>query len=163
SMTILDASGAVLRTVGASANPATGIVSSNPSYGFFAPASGTYYVKLVGANMSASQSSAYTLDLHRLALAQGTQDLPTLGQTGTIYAWLSGNTLDITGPTGYGFGITGAWTQKTVTDSHGLVSSTYTVSTGALSIALGGGSFLMTPVKGSTLTVTTAGQINGQV
>src|SRR5205085_318336 len=106
-LTILDAKGTVLKSIGASPNPNTGLMSSNPSYGFIAPASGVYTVKLTGNNVSALHPAAYTLDLHRLALAQGTQDVQTLAQTGSMYAWLNGDTLDLTGPTGYGFGISG--------------------------------------------------------
>ena len=46
-----------------------------------------------------------------------------------MYAFLNGNTLDITGPTGYGFGITGNWTETTTTNFFTQqVAATYTAA-----------------------------------
>ena len=88
SMSILNASGTTLDT----SAPGT-------PYGFNAPASGTYYAEINGAVTGGLvPAAAYQLDLHRLALAQGTQSVATLAQTGSMYAFLNGNTLNITGP-----------------------------------------------------------------
>src|SRR5262249_43565577 len=152
-------SGAVLKTVGASPNPGTGLMSSNPSYGFVAPATGTYYAKVVASNLTATQSSPFTLDLHRLALAHGAQDVATLSQTGSMFAWLSGNTLNISGPTGYGFGITGNWAQTAIASGNGRFASTY-VATGDVQLQTAAGPLTL---SGTSFTVTTAPQINGRV
>ena len=93
------------------------------------PASGTYYAEVTGSVSGLLASGSYQLELHRLALAQGTQSAATLAETGSMYAFLNGNTLDITGPTGYGFGITGNWTETTATNLFtGQVAATYTAT-----------------------------------
>jgi len=137
-MSVLDSHGTVLASVGASADPATGMMSTNPSYGFRAPAAGTYFLSIAGEKtppiaqgfkpLQILTSGPYSLELHRLALAQGQQDVSTLSQIGSAYAWLNGNMLNISGPTGYGFGIRGNWTEA-ITRNGNLVSAIYT-STG---------------------------------
>jgi hypothetical protein len=158
-MTVYDSSGAVLKRVGASPSPTTGLMTNNPAYGFVAPASGTYEVQVAGNTASAVHTGAYTLELHRIALAQGTQNLAHLAQTGSMYAWLNGNTLNISGPTGYGFGLTGHWAQTIVAGSNGLVSSTY-IATGDVQVQTAAGPL---DLNCSSFTVNTAAQINGQV
>ena len=150
-MRILNGSGTVLDT----SNP-------NVPYGFRATTSGTYYAEVTGSVSGLIPVGAYQLELHRLALAQGTQSVATLAQTGSLYAWLSGNTLDVTGPTGYGFGISGNWHQTTSTGTNGLVSSTYT-ATGALELQSAAGPIKLGIAAGQVGTLTTAAQVNGQV
>jgi hypothetical protein len=147
-LSIMNASGTTLDT----SAPGT-------PYGFYAPATGTYYAEVTGGLVS--PVAPYQLDLHRLSLAQGTQTVATLAATGSMYAWLSGNTLNITGPTGYGFGITGNWTETTTT-SGGLVAATYT-ATGALQLQTASGSLVLNIDSGQVGTLGTAAQINGQV
>ncbi len=148
---ILNGSGMVLDT----SNP-------NAPCGFRATTSGTYYAEVTGSVSGLIPVGAYSLELHRLALAQGTQSVATLAQTGSLYAWLSGNTLDVTGPTGYGFGISGNWHQTTSTGTNGLVSSTYT-ATGALELQSAAGPIKLGIAAGQVGTLTTAAQVNGQV
>jgi hypothetical protein len=149
-MSLLNSSGTVFDTT-----------SSNTPYGFRAPASGTYYAEITGVVSGLIPLGSYELELHRLALAQGMQSVATLAQTGSMYAWLNGNTLDISGPTGNGFGITGNWTQTTIT-INGLVSSTYT-ATGTLELQTAAGPMTLGIASGQIGTVTTAAQINGKV
>jgi hypothetical protein len=172
-MSILNASGTILD-------------ASTPDtpYGFYAPTSGTYYAEVTGVVSGLIPVAPYQLDLHRLALAQGTQNVSTLAKTGSMYAWLNGNTLDITGPTGYGFGITGNWTEtttrsniisvassglditgngtETATTSNGPVAATYTAS-GTLELQTASGAVPLVIASGHVGTLTTAAQINGQV
>jgi hypothetical protein len=161
-MTILSSDGTILKTIGASADPSTGLMTSNPAYGFSAPASGTYYVQVAGNTAASVHTGAYTLELHRLALAQGPQSVAVLAQTGSLYAWLDGTTLDISGPTGYGFGITGNWTRKTTVGANSLIGSTYT-ATGVVQLQTAAGPVDLTLGAGTTFTVTTAAQVNGQL
>jgi hypothetical protein len=150
-VSILNSSGTVLDTS-----------SPNVPYGFRAPAGGTYYAEVTGSVSGLIPVDAYQLELHRLSLAQGTQSAPTLSETGSMYAFLVGNTLDITGPTGYGFGLTGNWRQSTSTGTGGLVSSTYT-ATGTLTLQSAAGPISLGIASGAVGTVTTAAQVNGQV
>ena len=148
-MSILNSSGTVLDT-------------SAPN-GFRAPASGTYYAEVTGSVSGLLASGSYQLELHRLALAQGTQSVATLAETGSMYAFLNGNTLDITGPTGYGFGITGNWTETTATNLFtGQVAATYT-ATGTLELQSAAGSIALDIAAGQVAMVSTAAQVNGQV
>ena len=52
------------------------------------------------------------MELHRIALAEGNQDPALLDHDGPMFVWLEGDTLWISGPTGYGFALIGDWTQK---------------------------------------------------
>ena len=161
-MTILNSSGTVLATIGASANPTTGVMSSNPAYGFVAPATGTYQIKIAGATPSTigtrsstlAASGAYSLELHRLALAQGIQSFDTLAQKGSMYAFLKNGQLDIVGPTGYGFGLKGNWTQTVTTASNGRFASTYTATSG-VTLETSAGSVTLNVAAGTAFTVTT--------
>jgi hypothetical protein len=158
-MTVYSTSGAVLKTVGASPCPTTGLMTNNPAYGFVAPASGTYEVQVACNISSPFYTGAYTLELHRNALAQGPQNLTHLAKPGSMYAWLNGNTLSISGPTGYGFGLTGNWAPTYANGSNGLVSAIYT-ATGDVQIQTPAG---VLDLNCSSFTVSTAAQINGQV
>jgi hypothetical protein len=151
-ISILNANGTALKT----SLPGT-------PYGFYAPASGTYYAEVSGSvtGILLAPPEAYQLDLHRLALSEGTQSASILSATGSMYAWLSGNTLNITGPTGYGFGITGNWTETTTT-TNGLVTATYT-ATGTLHVQTASGVLVLGIASGQVGTLSTAAQINGQV
>ena len=124
--------------IGASREPDTGLATQNPAFGLRATVAGTYYLLL---STRTPVTSGYSLEFHRLALAEGPQDPTTLQQTGPMYAFLNagGDTLSFTGPTGYGFAITGNWTQTTaLTGRNRLPASNYT-ATGrvALQTALG--------------------------
>src|SRR5207302_847316 len=138
------------------------VVGINPSYGFSVPVTGTYYIRIAGyqpATMAAkgigmvSTKGAYTLELHRLALAQGQQEMATLQTTGAMYAWLTGNTLNITGPTGYGFGIKSNWAETTTTSGK-LICATYK-TTGDVDLIFGNSELHL----GSGFTLTTKPQV----
>ena len=80
-----------------------------------------------------------------------------------MYAWLKGNTLDITGPTGYGFGITGNWTESTTSNFFtGQVAASYT-ATGTLELQTAAGDVALNVGAGSVAALTTAAQVNGSV
>lgn len=105
-----------------------------PDCGFQAGVAGTYSLSITARALT---PFSYTLDLHRLALAQGAQNPANLEQSGPMYAFLTGTgsnrTLSLTGPTGYGFAITGNWTQTIISNRTGPSASTYT-ATGALTL-----------------------------
>ncbi len=163
-MTIMNASGMVLATIGASANPTTGIMSTNPAYGFVAPETGTYQIKIAGATPqlgttrsaapTLATSGAYSLELHRLALAQGIQSFETLAQKGSMYAFLKNGQLDIVGPTGYGFGLKGNWTQTVTQATNGRFASTYTATSG-VTLETAAGPVTLNVAAGNSFIVTT--------
>ena len=180
-MTILDTHGNVLATIGASRNPLTGIMSTNPAYGFVAPETGKYQIKITSGPSASttskstaislqagSQTGAYSLNFHRLALAQGIQSFETLAKTGGMYAFLKDGKLDIVGPTGYGFAIGGNWSQSVTSLANGLYASTY-VATSGVSLETSAGPVDLTVTAGTQFTVTTkantfgdhVGQISG--
>ena len=80
-----------------------------------------------------------------------------------MYAWLKGNTLNITGPTGYGFGITGNWTETTSLNwLTGQVAASYS-ATGTLELESAAGEVPLHVGADMEATVSTAAQINGGV
>ena len=152
---LITAPDGTVQTVGDSREPDTGVITQNPAFGLRATTSGTYYLFLKTA---AKFDSGYTLELHRLALAEGTQDPAALQQKGPMYAFLHDNgdgsgTLSFTGPTGYGFAITGNW-QRTTFHSSTLVTSTYKV-TGSLTLQTAFGAVPLQVPADKTFTVTT--------
>jgi hypothetical protein len=174
-MSVLNSTNTLLAQIGQSPDPSTGILTSNPAYGFRASATDTYYVRITSDSSTATRlggfssqlatSGAYSLELHRLALARGQQDVNTLSRTGGMYAFLTGNTLNITGPTGYGFGINADWVQTTTRNGN-LVSSTYTAATGIASIVgetnLAASNVLASLTLGAAFAVTTKAGTFGQ-
>jgi hypothetical protein len=128
-----------------------------PDCGFRAGVAGTYSLSFTARAKSAFN---YTLDLHRLALVQGAQNPASLEQSGPMYAFLTGTgsnrTLSLTGPTGYGFAITGNWAQ-TINSPSGtaLTGSTYS-ATGALTLQTALGPVPLAVTSGETFTVTTS-------
>jgi len=96
--------------------------TNNPAYGFRATHDGTYYFDL----RATTRAAAYSIEFHRIALATGTQDPADLdAEEGTLFAWLEGNVLSVTGPTGYGFALVGNWTQtSSLNRTTGLVTTT---------------------------------------
>jgi hypothetical protein len=127
-----------------------------PDLGFQAGVAGTYTLSLTARAQSAFN---YTLDLHRLALAQGAQNPARLEPSGPMYAFLTGTgssrTLDLTGPTGYGFAITGNWAQAPNRPKEtSLTGSTYS-ATGALTLQTALGPVPLAVTPGERFTVTT--------
>lgn len=111
---VTDAAGVEIASVGRSQEPDQRGFTNNPAYGFRAPQTGSYYLDVRPA-LRRVRPAGYTIELHRIALAQGNQDPALLDQDGPMYAWLNGDVLSISGPTGYGFALIGNWTQ-TVTE-----------------------------------------------
>jgi hypothetical protein len=135
----------------------TGSMFGMPDYGFRAGTAGTYSLAFTA---NSSSPFSYTLDLHRLALAQGAENPTNLQQGGPMYAFLTGTgsnrTLSLTGPTGYGFAITGNWTQTpSVTKGPARQGSTY-AATGALTLQTALGPVPLAVTPGEVFTVTTA-------
>lgn len=122
-LTILGSDGTTeLATVSGSVEPDGTGSTGNPAELFRAPANGDYYLRL------SDGFGKYRIELHRLALAQGLQDPRVLDEEGPMFAWLSGDILAITGPTGYGFTLQGAWTKTTSSPGpNGTRSTVYTL------------------------------------
>lgn len=128
-LTILGSDGTTeLAVVGGSPEPDGSGATENPAYLFHAPAAGDYYLRLSSGE---KEVGGYRMELHRLALHEGVQDPKSLDEEGPMYAWLRGDTLGITGPTGYGFSLQGAWTQETkFLKKTGTTSALYTLAAG---------------------------------
>ena len=130
-LVILDSDGVTpLATIGRSAEPDTGKFTNHPAYGFTAPHSGNYFIRV---RTTDNLSSPYSLELHRVAVAEPSQDPAVLDEPGPMFASLNGNILSLTGPTGYGFSLIGNWNKNsTVLKKSGLVETTYTMPEGTM-------------------------------
>lgn len=126
---VFDSNGTTqLAVVGRSQEPDSGASTDNPAYGFRARHGGRYYLDLRATTAPAT----YSLELHRIALAEGRQNPAALDADGPMFAWLQGNTLSIGGPTGYGFALIGAWTQTVNSGGRtGLNSSIFRLANGS--------------------------------
>ena len=179
-LTVTAPNGAQVVSVGRSPEPDTGIYSNNAATGFRASVGGYYTFKLVEGD---TIGGAYNLDLHRVALASGKQNLADLQQSGAMFAALVGNNLEISGATGYGFAIRGTWTQtlstKLVSAGFGaatpasgaliikpqfvvLTSSNYS-STGPIYLETAEGEIQLAVPTGQTFSVTTKYSTSGGV
>ena len=126
---ILDGDGTtVLATIGASAEPEGGRVTNNAAHLFQADADGgTYYIQL--STTATGKSYAYSLGFHRLGISENVPSPEILSAPGAMYAWFDGrDTVGITGPTGYGFKITGPWQQQTSTLNRNRLLSSQTLT-----------------------------------
>ncbi|MGH2730079.1 MAG: Calx-beta domain-containing protein [Actinomycetota bacterium] len=129
-LTILGPDGTTeLAVVGASEEPNGTGLTENPAHLFTASTEGDHYVRL---STDRRGGGGYTIELHRLALAEGFQAPAVLDEAGPMFAWLRGDTLGITGPTGYGFALQGPWTASTNFNKRSRTwSAVYTLAAGA--------------------------------
>jgi hypothetical protein len=125
-----------------------------PSIGFYAPQTGTYYLEMSSAATTSTASRGWDLNLERVELYD-TAPTAQLAEGGSFHAWLNqtGNTLNIAGPTGYGFSLEGKW-NEVVSGSKITYSTTggLELETPALSASVG--SIAMRVPKGQTFSVT---------
>jgi hypothetical protein len=130
-MVILDSDGTtVLATIGRSPEPDTGAYTNHPAHGFTAPHTGNYFVRVLTSDPF---DSAYSLELHRVAVATPSQDPAVLDEPGPMFASLTGNILSLTGPSGYGFSLIGNWNRSsTPRPKSTLVDTTYTMPEGTM-------------------------------
>src|SRR5207244_477604 len=84
-----------------------------PALAFTAAQAGDYFVQL--SNAPGTSSGLYVLTLEATGLANSQYDSGAMPRwwlqygDGHMYASLTGNVLNITGATGYGFGLQGNW------------------------------------------------------
>lgn len=125
-LTILASDGTtVLGTLSGSPEPDGSGATGNPASLFSSPADGEYFLRL------SDGLGKYRLELHLLALAEGLQDPRVLDEQGPMFAWLRGDTLAITGPTGYGFTLQGPWVKTASAPlPNGTRSTVYTLRSG---------------------------------
>jgi hypothetical protein len=106
-------------------NSAGQAIVSGPTLGYRITESGTYYVGIGATGKLMDYGADYTVHLRPVGLASANLDPSWLQRTeGGMYAWLDGNTLNISGPVGHGFGIRGNW-QQVVTGTPGNLTSQY--------------------------------------
>lgn len=158
-LTITSAAGAPLAQVGGSKEPDSGALTGNPAHLFTAPTAGNYVLQLTSTT---PQLRGFSLELHRLGLAEGQQNPAALQGSGSLYAFLNGNNLHITGPTGYGFAIRGNWSQSVVPAGGALKKSTYSAS-GTVYLQSAVGEVPLPAPQGLVFTVTTTANLWGDV
>jgi hypothetical protein len=107
------------------------IQGGNLGIGYRIVDTGTYYLGIAATSRftdPATFGANYTLHVRPIGLASNDLDPSWLGRTeGGIYVWQDGDHINISGPTGHGFSVAGAW-QKTTSGTAGAISSTYTVA-----------------------------------
>jgi hypothetical protein len=128
--------------------PETGVAGADPALGFWAPASGEYYVKVGSTASTIGRSRTYNLNLQRIGMSYSAQN-DALAQDGAFHAWMNkeGTALNFAGPKGYGFSLRGSWTPtSTRTGFNFSTTSTMYLSTPFLSSTIG--EIALTPASG---------------
>ncbi len=118
--------------------------TSEPLVGFYASQAGSYYLEMTSAATTSTAIHGYNLNLERIAMNDSLPTNQQLAQGGAFHAWLdqAGDTLNITGPTGYGFSLEGNWSEivsgskVTYTARGGLKLETPALASSIGSIAL---------------------------
>jgi len=161
---ILGDNGAVLATIGASAEPDTGQLTNNAAHLFQADADGgTYYVQL--STTATGKAYGYSLAFHRIGVSERVPSPEQLNVSGPMHAWYNGSdTVGITGPTGYGFTLTGPWHQTAMFSRRtGLISQTLTLNTGSQFTLASPQGVELPLVANGTITISTKSQRWGDV
>ena len=83
-----------------------------PSVGFYADHDGDYFIRATTSGVNAGTARRYDLNFDRVGLID-TAAPSVLDHSGAYHAWLNkaGDTLYISGPSGYGFSLRGNWSQ----------------------------------------------------
>jgi hypothetical protein len=108
--------------------------NNNPAISYTTPTAGTYYIGLFNADpANVPLNRLYTLYVRPVGLdSAAALANPSMlqFQGGGMYAFLKGGNLNIVGPTGYGFQLTGNWTQITTDLGNGQTKLTFVASAG---------------------------------
>jgi uncharacterized repeat protein (TIGR01451 family) len=120
-------------TVGSSREPDTGVMTNNPAFRFLAASGGDYLLKL---ETLSNTISGYHMHFHRIGVSENVPAPELLNEPGPMFAWFRDNagsneTVGITGPTGYGFTLTGPWTHTTQGGGRSLTQQTLTLPAGS--------------------------------
>jgi hypothetical protein len=152
--TLLTESSTISRTITTAFGGTITLTLEQPSVGFYAAQAGTYYLEMSSAATTSTSSRGWDMNLERIAL-NDTGPTTQLTEGGSFHAWLNeaGNTLNIAGPTGYGFSLEGQW-NEVMSGSKITYSATggLQLETPALSASVG--SIAMLVPKGQTFSVT---------
>lgn len=150
------------------AGPLANVNQSGTMREFRADKSGDYFVQLARGDKLNSSPLGYTLHLRSIGLADGSLNPTLLNQSGgSLYAFLTGDTastvknLNITGPVGHGFSVSGNWTETHSNAGANLVSATYTAS-GTVHLQTPLGHLDMTIPAGASFSLTTKPQPFGE-
>lgn len=123
-----------LARVGRSREPESGLFTNNPALLFRAPAAGDYFFQL---QSDVNGLFGYRLHFHRLGVSENVPAPELLNVSGPMFAWYEASatpgiaTVGITGPTGYGFTLTGPWQQTATSTGVGLLKQTLTLPAGS--------------------------------
>ncbi|HEY2784767.1 MAG TPA: hypothetical protein VGJ05_07295 [Fimbriiglobus sp.] len=112
-LAVLDSNGT---TVLAQSKDPTGLgmpIKANPAAGLYAPHDGTFFVRVSSTDTATNNGRSYNLDLERAELQDGALPAQQLATVGAYHAWLNqaGDTLYVSGPSGYGFSLKGNWSE----------------------------------------------------
>jgi len=151
-LTVRNSSGQIVAAIANSREPNTGVVSPHAALGYQAMASDDYFIQI---GTSSGNLGTYELNMHRVGLAEGMQTGSELQASGAMYTWLKGGVLDFAGPTGYGFGIRGNWSQTRVVDPKTTMTISTYKATGAMFLETSFGEVPLTVPSGQTFTVVT--------
>ena len=131
-----------------------------PSVGFYAASDGDYFIRATTSGAGAGVTRRYDLNVDRIGLID-TAAPATLAQAGAYHAWLNqaGDTLNISGPSGYGFSLKSNWSPSTSGNTETYTASgKITLQTAALGDA---NSIVLQVPSGQKFSVST--QFSGQV
>ena len=86
------------------------ITFGGPSVGFYAGQEGDFFVRATTAGAEAGTARRYDITFDRVGLIESAAP-SVLDKSGAYHAWLNkaGDTLSISGPSGYGFSLRGSW------------------------------------------------------
>ncbi|HEV3439495.1 MAG TPA: hypothetical protein VG122_19175, partial [Gemmata sp.] len=131
--------------------------TSEPLVGFYASQAGSYYLEMTSVATTSTASRGYNLNLERIALNDSLPTNHQLAQGGAFHSWLdqAGDTLNITGPTGYGFSLEGKWSEI-VSGSKVTYSATGGLKLETPALAATIGSIALAVPKDQTFSVTTS-------
>lgn len=145
----------VAKNLGVNVDPETGAAVSGLALTYRATATGVYYVGLFNQFPDmAPADRTYALSVRPVGINSATPtNSALLFADGAMYAQLRAGRLQIVGPTGYGFELTGKWT-KTITTDGATTRQTYS-ATGSVGVVTPLGTLAMPLPKGTAVIVTT--------
>lgn len=101
--------------------------SDSPSLFVTAKTTGTYTIAVIDQSRRPKERDTVTIQV--FGINKGTPLPSAVTDTGKRWAWLTGNVLSITDPSGEGFGITSNWTKSVRTDpATGMQYAIYTTT-----------------------------------
>ena len=140
-VSVVDGTSGVSTPFAASAiEPDNGLASSDPAFFYTAASTGYHFIQVGTTASDFDADRDYRIHLHRVILSEGTPDAQQLQAGGAFAAWTYGDTLHVSGPTGYGFALRAAngWSTSVTAAAPGQQATAKYSTTGIM--------YLKTPV-----------------